>query len=182
LGGLAAGLRLAGQGWQVTICERGHRFGGKMNTWEAEGFRFDTGPSLITMLWVFAELYQAAGSRMEEHLKMILMHPLAAYSFADGTRFTYTADLPEWLATVRNLEPRDVEGFLGLMKLGARIFALSKNTFLRRTPLALPALADLSSLKNIPLRNAWGNYAKVVAAHFKNPHLRQLYNRYPTYL
>ncbi|HEX4945720.1 MAG TPA: phytoene desaturase family protein [Blastocatellia bacterium] len=182
LGGLAAGLRLVAQGWRVTICERGNRMGGKMNTWESEGFRFDTGPSLITMPWVFADLYQIAGSHLEDHVQMIPMRPLSDYSFADGTGFTYTTDLPEWLATIRNLAPGDVDGFLRLMKLGAQIYELSKNTFLQRTPLAPPRWADISTFKSLPLRNAWGNYAKVVAAHFKSPYLRQLYNRYPTYV
>ena len=153
-----------------------------MNSWTSKNFRFDTGPSLITMPWVFEELYEAAGSRLQEYLKMIPMHPLSSYSFADGTRFTYTADLPEWLATIRQLEPCDVDGFLRLMKLGARIYELSQNTFLRRVPFAPPRITDGPALRNFPLSNAWENYAKVVATHFKSPLLRQLYNRYPTYV
>src|SRR6185312_1399264 len=49
LGGLAAALRLRARGWQVTVCEAGPTFGGKMNHWEQAGYSFDTGPSLITM-------------------------------------------------------------------------------------------------------------------------------------
>ncbi|MFN7927723.1 MAG: phytoene desaturase family protein, partial [Blastocatellia bacterium] len=182
LGGLAAALRLAALGWRVTVCEQGERFGGKMNLFEAEGFRFDTGPSLITMPWIFAELFTAAGSRMEDHLQLLPMHPLTAYSFADGTRFTYTSDLPTWLETVRQLEPRDVDGFLQLMTLGARLYELAKNGFLRKPPLAAMTQKDFASLRYLPLRRAWGNYAKVVAAHLRSPQLRQLYNRYPTYV
>ena len=55
LGGLAAGVRLRAAGWQVTICEAGPTFGGKMNTWSKDGFTFDTGPSLITMPWVSSD-------------------------------------------------------------------------------------------------------------------------------
>ncbi len=182
LGGLAAGIRLAAKGCHVTICERGTSFGGKMNYWESEGFKFDTGPSLITMPWIFADVFAAAGQAMTDHLEMMPMHPLSYYAFADGTKFTYTADLPAWLETIRQIEPRDVDGFLRFMKLGAKIFELSKDTFLRKIPFAAPKLSDVPALKNFPLRNAWGNYAKVVAAHFKSPQLRQLYNRYPTYV
>ena len=57
LGGLAVALRLRAAGWRVTVCEQGPRLGGKMNCWEREGFRFDTGPSLITMPWVFEYEY-----------------------------------------------------------------------------------------------------------------------------
>ena len=153
-----------------------------MNTFERDGFRFDTGPSLITMPWVFEELFAAAGSTLAEHVTLTPVSPLADYVFDDGTRFTYTSRLPEWLATVRRLEPRDVEGFLRFMRLGARLFALSRETFLRRTPFAPPDLRSLRALKHLPLRHAWGNYHSTVAAHFRSPHLRQMFGRYPTYV
>lgn len=182
LGGLAAGLRLAAKGWRVTVCEQGRAFGGKMNLWRAGGFRFDTGPSLITMPGVFGELYEAVGSRMVDHLDLIPMHPLSEYVYPDGTRFTYTSSLPEWLATLRRLDERDAEGFLDFMRLGARLFEVSNNTFLRRRPLDWPRMHDGATIRHLPLRYGWGNYARTVAAHFHSPHLRQLYNRYPTYV
>jgi diapolycopene oxygenase len=182
LGGLAAGLRLAALGWTVTVCEQGRTFGGKMNVWGEKGFRFDTGPSLITMPWVFADLYAAVGSRMEDHVELIPMHPLAEYIYDDGTTFTYTSSLPEWLQTVRRLDARDEGGFLRFLKLGARLFEVSKETFLRRRPLDWPQSRDASVIRHLPLRHGWGNYARTVDAHFKSPHLRQLYNRYPTYV
>jgi phytoene desaturase len=182
LGGLATALRLAAEGMRVTLCEQGRALGGKMNVFEREGFRFDTGPSLITMPWVFQELFEACGASLEEHLELVPVQPLADYVFADGTRFTYSTRLPEWLEVVRQLEPRDVEGFFKFMQLGARLFALSRETFLRRPPLAPPDLRVFKSLRHLPFRRAWGNYHAAVAAHFRSPILRQLYDRYPTYV
>ncbi len=182
LGGLAAALRLTAQGWSVTVCEQGSSFGGKMNSWSERGFRFDTGPSLITMPWVFADLFAAAGSAIEDHLELIRVHPISQYIYADGARFTYSSSLPEWLATVRHLDPRDVDGFLRFMKLGAQLYEVSKATFLRRSPLDWPRAADAKILRHLPLRHGWGNYHRTVAAHFHSPHLRQLYDRYPTYV
>jgi phytoene desaturase len=182
LGGLATALRLTRAGWRVTVCEQSPTFGGKMNRWEQDGFRFDTGPSLITMRWVFAELFEAAGARMDEHLELIPMRPLAEYVYDDGTRFNYSSDLPDWLATVRGLEPRDVDGFYRFMELGARLFEISRETFFRRRPVDAPDLRSLKAMRHMPLRHAWGNYHRTVAAHFKNPHLRQLFDRYPTYV
>lgn len=182
LGGLATALRLAAAGWRVTVCERGARFGGKMNAWERGGFRFDTGPSLITMPWVFRDLFAAAGGRLEEHAELVRLTPLAEQTFADGTRLTYTTSLPDWLAQVRRLDRRDAEGFLRFMRLGARLYALSRETFLRRAPSAPPDLRALRSLRHFPLRHAWGNYHRAVESHFRSPHLRQMFGRYPTYV
>ena len=179
---MAAALRLAVANWQVTVCEQGDSFGGKMNKWEKNGFNFDTGPSLITMRWVFEELFKVAGSRIEDHIQLTKMHPLADYVYADGTRFSYTSSLPDWLETLRQIEPRDVDGFLRFMKLGARLFEISKETFLRRSPFDFPDLRSLKVLRYMPFRYAWGNYNKTVEAHFKSPLLQQLFNRYPTYV
>jgi phytoene dehydrogenase-like protein len=182
LGGLAAGLRLACAGRRVTVCEAGASFGGKMNTFERGGFRFDTGPSLITMPWVFENLFRSAGSRLADHVELVPVAPLADYVFADGVRFTYTTQMPDWLATVRQLDARDVDGFLAFMRLGARLFALSQETFLRRPPTAPPDLRSLRAMRHLPLRRAWGNYHRTVSAHFRSPHLRQMFDRYPTYV
>lgn len=182
LGGLATALRLAAAGLRVTVCEQGNALGGKMNVFESEGFRFDTGPSLITMPWVFEGLFEACGAKMEEHVELVPVKPLADYVFDDGTRFTYSTRLHEWLEVVRRLEPRDVEGFFKFMGLGARLFALSRETFLRRPALAPPDARVLKSLRHMPFRNAWGNYHAAVAAHFRSPYLRRVFDRYPTYV
>lgn len=182
LGGLAAALRLAVAGWQVTVCEQGKTFGGKMNRWECQDFRFDTGPSLITMPWVFARLFEACGAKLEDRVQLQSVDPLAEYVFDDRTRFFYTTKLPEWLEVVRQLEPRDVDGFLKFMELGARLFSLSRETFLRRPVLARPDFRSLKALRHFPIRSAWGNYHATVESHFRSPLLRQLFDRYPTYV
>jgi phytoene desaturase len=182
LGGLATALRLSGAGWHVTVCEQGPTLGGKMNRCELSGFRFDTGPSLITMRSVFEELFEAAGSRLDEHLELVSMHPLAEYVYDDGTRFDYSSNLPDWLAVVRQLEPCDVDGFFRFMNLGARLYEVSRETFFRRRPSSAPDLRSFKAMRHMPLRRAWGNYHRTVAAHFKSPHLRQLFDRYPTYV
>jgi phytoene desaturase len=182
LGGLAAGLRLRKRGFDVSIYEAGPTLGGKMNRWVSHGFTFDTGPSLITMPWVFADLFRAAGSSLEDHVTLTPLHPLSEYFFDDGTRFTYTSDLPEWLRTLKQLEPRDVDGFFRFQQLGARIWEVSKQTFLHRPPTDPPNLDDLRVLRHFPIRHGWGNYHRAVAAHFRSPHLVQLFDRYPTYV
>ena len=183
LGGLAAGLRLRARGWDVTVCEAGPAFGGKMNRWQQRGYTFDTGPSLITMPWVFADLFEAAGTRLEEHIELMPLHPLAEYVYADGTRFTYTANLPEWLQTLSRIAPpEDQAGFLRFLELGSKLWEVSKRTFLRQTPYDPPRAGDGGVLRHMPLRYGWGNYNRTVEAHFRSPYLRQLYNRYPTYV
>lgn len=182
LGGLATAARLAARGWGVTVCEQTASPGGKMNRWETRGFRFDTGPSLITMPWVFEELFADLGERLPEHVELIRVHPLAEYRFADGTRFTHSADLPDWLATVRRLDGGDAAGYLGFIALGARLFELSRATFFQHSPFEWRRPPPASTLRHLPLRYGWGNYDRTVRHFVRSPHLRQMLNRYITYV
>ncbi|MFP4192195.1 MAG: phytoene desaturase family protein [Candidatus Hydrogenedentota bacterium] len=182
LGGLALALRLAAQGLSVTVCEKGPRLGGKMNRWSPGGYTFDTGASLITMPGVFADLFQAAGVRIEDHLDLMRVEPFARYVFPDGVEFTYSASLPRWTRELDRIERDGAQRFFRFMELGARLFHLSSATFLRRPVNAPPDAAVLRALRHAPLRHGWGNYHRTVASHFKSPHLVQLFDRYPTYV
>jgi len=182
LGGLAAALRLRIAGWQVTVCEAGPAPGGKMNRLEQDGYRFDTGPSLITMPWIFADLFAAAGEEISAHLTLVPVRPLADYAWPDGTRLRFSANVPELIDGLRGIDARDANNFFPFMELGAKLFELSAGTFLRTAPSEPPDLAALRSLRHFPFRGAWGNYHKTVARYFRSPHLQQLFNRYPTYV
>jgi phytoene desaturase len=51
-----------------------------------------------------------------------------------------------------------------------------------RSPYDPPGPGDWEVLRHMPIRYGWGNYAATVCAHFSSPYLRQLFNRYPTYV
>lgn len=182
LGGLATAVRLASRGHRVTLCEAGATFGGKMNRWQSRGFTFDTGPSLITMPDVFRETFEAAGERIEDHLQLERLDPVAEYIWPDGTRFEHSTNLAQWLDVLKQIEPRDAEGFMRFLEHGARLFELSSETFLRRGMDQPPDWRTLKALRHMPVRRAWGNYDAAVREFFVSPYLRQMFNRYPTYV
>jgi len=102
VGGLAAAARLAAAGHDVTVCEQGPRVGGKLGLHEhgteAGVFRFDTGPSLLTMPQVFAELFEATGDPLDSALTLEPVDPVTRYRFADGTRLDTAAHLQDTVA------------------------------------------------------------------------------------
>jgi phytoene desaturase len=98
VGGLACAVRLAEGGHRVTVFEAEPRAGGKAGRLELDGFGFDTGPSLVTMPWVFRGLL---GDRIE----MIRVEPVTVYRFADGTEVELSADLPRAFETLEAWSP-----------------------------------------------------------------------------
>ena len=53
-GGLAAACHLAGNGHEVVVVERESVPGGRAGLFEQDGFRFDTGPTVLTMTGISA--------------------------------------------------------------------------------------------------------------------------------
>ena len=64
-GGLATAIRLLADGWRVTLLEARPEIGGRASRIREGGYTFDTGPSLITMPWLFEEVYAAAGETID---------------------------------------------------------------------------------------------------------------------
>ncbi len=61
LGGLSTALRLSARGYKVTVIEKHSTPGGRLNIIESDGFRFDMGPSFMSMTYEMDELFQSVG-------------------------------------------------------------------------------------------------------------------------
>jgi len=92
LGGLSAALVLSHHGYDVTVFERNEGPGGKAGNLVLEGYRFDTGPSLLTMPSIFDRLFAEVGEDREDHLRFVRLDPITRYFFPDGTRVNAYAD------------------------------------------------------------------------------------------
>lgn len=142
VGGLAAAIRLAARGVRVTLIEKNDRVGGKLNLREIANpdrpqdrpFRFDTGPSLLTLPFVFEQLFEAAGVAMKDVLPLQRLDPIARYRWTDGTTFELRNDDDALEQELRKIAPDDVDGFRRFAAEGKRIWDLSAELFLFNAP------------------------------------------------
>ncbi|NNG26413.1 MAG: NAD(P)-binding protein, partial [Ignavibacteriaceae bacterium] len=74
LGGLSTALRLSNKGYDITILEKHSTPGGRLNIVEQDGFRFDMGPSFMSMTYEFNDLFKSAG--VENPLQMRELDPI----------------------------------------------------------------------------------------------------------
>ncbi len=68
LGGLAAAITLAARGHEVTLLERNSWLGGKAAVLNREGFRFDMGPTILTLPSVLHRIFHEAGKSLDEYV------------------------------------------------------------------------------------------------------------------
>ncbi|MBL8133960.1 MAG: NAD(P)-binding protein, partial [Anaerolineae bacterium] len=125
IGGMSAAIRLAASGERVVVFEQSGMIGGKMSEVRADGFRWDTGPSVITMRGVLEALFAAAGRKLDDYLTLLPVDPLTRYFYADGTVLDAARDLAEMMRQIGALDERDVEGYLGYLAYAARIHRIT---------------------------------------------------------
>ncbi len=181
LGGLAAAIRLALAGNRVQVFEKNERAGGKLNVVEGDGYTFDTGPSLFTMPWVVRELWAAAGRDADEALDIRPVDPVCRYRWRDGASWDHRAALPELLAEITRLEPRDAEGFFRFMVWTAGIYRATSEPFLLSPFGGLRDFITPRFVRDAPALDPLRTVAQAVDRHFKSPYLRQVFYRYATY-
>src|SRR5215218_5858911 len=111
LGGLAAAAVLAARGHAVTLFDKNPWLGGKAAVLEADGFRFDMGPTILTVPAVLERIFAEAGERLEDSLHLIRLDPQWRCFFDDGA----TLDLVEDVDAMT----RHLDGFAPGQNLGA---------------------------------------------------------------
>src|SRR5690349_2230497 len=134
IGGLSAAIRLAAKGQRVLVLEQNAQVGGKMSQIGADGFRWDTGPSVITMRPVFEELFAAAGRRLADYLTLQPVDPLTRYFYRDGTVLDVTRSWPALAAQIAALDERDVAGYLNFLAYAAELHRITGPVFIYDQP------------------------------------------------
>ncbi len=127
-GGLAAAVRLGARGYRVTVLERLEQPGGRARVHRQDGFTFDAGPTIVTAPFLFEELWQLAGKRMEDDVALLPMQPFYRIRFDDGASFDYSGDVAAMRAEVARFSPGDVEGYERFMRRTGRTMSTASDT------------------------------------------------------
>jgi phytoene desaturase len=152
LGGLSAALRLAGAGRRVTVLERESVPGGRAGQLSIDGFRFDTGPTVLTMPQLIGEALQCVGENIEDWLTLRRVEPAYRARFADGSQLDVIADIDAMSDQVASvIGAKDAAGYRRFADYARRLYELERRDFIDRNldgPIDLlrPSLARLVAL------------------------------------
>ena len=155
-GGLAAAIRLRMMGYHVTVLEALDQPGGRARVFKRDGFTFDAGPTVITAPYLIEELFELAGRKLSDYVKLVPVDPFYRVLFDDGSRFDYVGDEERLLANIAAINPRDVDGYRRLAAHAERIFdvgymQLADRPFDRMSDMlrVLPAMMRLESYRTV---------------------------------
>lgn len=181
IGGLSTAIRLAHAGYSVTILEKNPRVGGKMYEYCESGFRWDTGPSVITMPHVIEELFNSVGRILNDYLTLLPVDPLTRYFYADGTVLNAHHNLDDMNAEIEKIASEDVDGFREYMRYAEEIHNVTGPVFIYDQPPTWRSFARVPIwdwLKADPFRTM----SDAVNSYVQSPKLRQLLGRFATYV
>jgi len=185
IGGLAAALRLANEGCDVTVLDMHAAPGGKMRTMPSEAGPVDAGPTVLTMLPVFEALFRDAGEDLADHVTLAPLHTLARHYWDDGTVLDLVTDEGQNIANIRAaFGERAAQEFTRFTQRAKRLFdafdapmmhaAAPHQMALARTVMRKPGLiSDMSPHRTL---------AGLLRQSFTDTRLAQLFGRYATYV
>ncbi len=109
-GGLASAILLAAQGLKVTVLERLPIVGGRTSSIEAQGYRFDLGPTIFIYPRVLDEILQIAGTSLASEVELARLDPQYRIMFGSGGAVDCTPDIQGMERQIAKLSPADVPG------------------------------------------------------------------------
>lgn len=121
LGGLAAGLRLAKKGFDVTILEKNLQAGGRLNQIKKDGFTFDTGPSFFSMSYEFEEFARDCNIKLP--FEYTELDPLYTVSFSGNKKtFFLCKDIDKLAEQFEDIEPDFKKKFERYLRKSSALF------------------------------------------------------------
>jgi len=185
MGGLASALTLAHQGHEVLVVEAHQDPGGKVHATQVEGRSIDSGPTVLTMRWVFDELFSSVAEDLEDHVRLTPLSVLARHFWSDGSRMDLCADPRQSEAEVERLAgAQEAQRFRLFCQRTRALYETLETPFMRRPVSQAPqfmadvGLSGLMLLSRLgPFRTLWQQLVR----DFRDPRLQQLFGRYATY-
>jgi len=184
LGALSGALRLARLGFDVTLFEKNPQIGGKLHEKKLGDYRFDAGPSLLTMPFVIDELFEFLGFARRDFLEFVPVEPICRYFYPDGATLEASADVEKMKREIAKLSPRDATAYEKFLDYSGRIYSLTADIFLFSP---IHEFAEILKWRNVPTLFKLPQIDPLRTVHqgvskfFKDARLVQLFDRYATY-
>jgi phytoene desaturase len=176
LGGLSAACHLVGRGHDVTVVEASDAPGGRAGTLSLGGYRFDTGPTVLTMPHLVERALNAAGGDLAD-LRLRPVDPMYRACYADGSELRVRHGRAALAAEVRAVcGDREAAAFERFCDWLERLYRVEMPHFIERNYDSPADLArPLGPALELVRLGAFGRLARTVGRRFRDDRLRRLF-------
>jgi phytoene desaturase len=181
LGGLAAACVIAARGHSVILFEASPWLGGKAAVLNEAGFRFDMGPTILTMPSVLRRIFSEAGRNLEDHLDLIRLDPQWRCFFDDGR----VLDLEE---NEDAMAARCGPGYRDFIDLSERLHRISDQHYFWKSIGGIGDMIDMragfspKTLADVLAMRMGRSVAGTVRKFCPDPHVAQMLDHFTQYV
>ena len=176
-GGMAVALRARAMGHDVTLIDRLELLGGRAQIITKNGYKHDTGPTVITAPFLFEELFNLFNENIKDYIKFVPLEPWYRFYFHDSTTFDYSSSISKTKKEIAKFSPEDSEGYESLLKKSEEIFNIGFSKLS-----AQPFTSFWTMIKQIPHLIKLKSYLSVssfVSKYIKNSKIRSAFSIHP---
>lgn len=188
LGGLAAACTLAARGHEVVLFEKNDWLGGKAAVLEEGGFRFDMGPTILTMPRVLERIFSEAGRDLHSELDLRRLDPQWRCFYDDQSVLDLRDDPKKAAEEIGKLSPPDREGFERFMEVAKRLSEVSDRFFFwksvedLRDTMDLKANMSLATLSDVMALRMHRTVAGQIKRDVKDKRVAQMLEHFIQYV
>ena len=180
-GGLASAILLASAGVKVKVLERMPIVGGRTSTIQADGFKFDLGPTFFLYPRVLDEIFAAAGASLREEVELVRLDPQYRIIFGAGGELNATPDIARMERQIGAIAPEDAPGFRRFLEENRakldRMLPCLENPFL-----GWQDMLNLRLLKTLPMIRPHQSVDTYLSRFFRDPRIRLAFSFQSKYL
>lgn len=176
LSGLYAACYLAKNGYQVNVYEKNESVGGRSRVFEAEGFKFDMGPSWYWMPELIDQLFTDLGENREDYFKLQRLDPAYRIFWDKHEPTDIPANLDDLKKLFDGFEPKGGEKLDRFLKDAQLKYEIAVDEFLFKPGIKWSELISLSVLKNGIKLDVFKSVQKDVANRFSSERARAILN------
>ena len=184
IAGLAAAIRLGVQGYEVNVFEANQYPGGKLSSFDEQGYFFDAGPSLFTQPANVEELFILANEPIEDYFKYTSSEIACRYFFENGkkiTAYTQKEKFSEELSLQLGEHPQAAIKYLSAAeKLYRNVGMIFLNFSLHKTATWVHKRV-WKAFSTIRYSNLFSTLNRHNQFNFQTPEAIQIFNRFATY-
>jgi phytoene desaturase len=182
LGGLAAGIILQANGYDVSIFEQNSHFGGKMMPVRLGEYSFDFGPNTITMPHVFRRVLEEAGENPDDYLEFVKLDSHTANHFPDGTSLYMTTDRNNMVEQFERLDPHAEISYHDYLEEVKMLYETAEKQFFYRTFSSWTDYVNPALFQALLSVRPFETMDHFHRQFFRNDYVRHAFNRYATYI
>jgi len=174
-GGLSTACYLADAGLDVTVLEKNEQLGGRASVLEADGFRFDMGPSWYLMPDVFERFFGHFDREPSDFYEMERLDPHYRIFFKDGDTAAVTDDREEMYDLFESYEDGAGDALEEYLDTSETHYEVAMNDFVYTDRPRLRDWIDPDVMRAAPIGlQLIGTMDDYVSDYFEHPKLQQI--------